>query len=82
MIDSEVQERKDVGVLKSGNLAGLVLKAFEVVVAITCCEVCWADQEAKLVCSCCCIGTSEKDRTHLALSNELFQAIVSKRRPS
>src|SRR5947208_13468662 len=76
MITAIVEQGQDVGMLKGRKLAGLVVKALQVDLAISVCRAGCSSQDVQKVGSCC-IRACKKDRSSPGLPHELFQAIVS-----
>src|SRR6266566_2790886 len=76
MIAAIVEQGQDVGMLKGRKLAGLVVKALQVDLAISACHAGCSSKDVQKVGSCR-IRACKKDRSSPGLPHELFQAIVS-----
>ena len=64
--------------LQGGNLAGLVLKVFQISLVLLWNCVYWPVQKAHKI-GGCCINACKKGGSNLALSNEPLQVIIPQR---
>src|SRR5579872_6915949 len=74
--DAIIQKGEEIGMLQSGNLAGLILKVFQVNRLISCRRLGWPIQEAQQI-GRGCISAYQKGRPDLTLSEEAFKPILS-----
>src|SRR6266700_1516993 len=73
--DAKFNEGQNVWMLQGGNLAGLMLKVFQVCFVLLWSQVHWPVQKAHKI-RAWCVGVCEKGGAYLALPNKPFQVVI------